>query len=242
MKLRRTEFYLIAGFAMAAVPTFLAVAQTVPLEPDPAPPASIDQIPAQAGDSPALPLAPRAVVAPSQLTRDEEGIRPGHQLTSKRQSRSTPAQIYKGKRSAQAPAPLSRPAEGRTAATERVEGKDRCDPAAENRQAGFSCDNVIETRADEFRRPDTTPLSPEQRIMVAQQMRDRATTAGGAAKLLALGTLDADSDEAQEVASIVFGRPPEAPKKDKPEEPSAAEEQAAAVIDAIVNQSPATPR
>ena len=240
MTLRPVDALLIAGFAMAAVPVFPALAQTVPLGPDPAPPATIEQIPVTPGNVPISPS--RNAAASPQLTADEESARPAHQLSSKGQSSPTSVQVYKGKRTAQASAPLSSPAEGRTAATERVEGKDRCDPASKNRETGQGCDKVIETRADEFARPDTTPLSPEQRIIIAQQIRDRATTATGAAKLLASGSLDADSAEGQEVASIVLKRPPEAPKKEKPDEPSSIEEQAAAVINAIVNQAPIAPR
>ena len=239
MKRTKRRLRLLAGFALAAVPISPAFAQTVPERPDPAPPASIDQIPSQPGGILAPPSAPRITIPSPQLTAEGESVSTARQLTSERPSPRAPAQLYKGKRTAQASDPLSRPADGRTGAIDRVEGKDRCDPAAERKKTTVDCANVIETRADEFARPETTPLSPEQRIIIAQQLRERAATAGGAAKLLAIGSIDADDPDAQQVASIVLKPPPEPVKEKKPvEEPSAADAAAAAIVNAIVNQPP----
>lgn len=239
--MKRTErrIFLLAGFAMAAVPIVPAVAQTVPERPDPAPPASIEQISTARGALLAAPLAPRTTAAPPQLSSQSESASPAQQLTSERPSPRATTQIYKGKRTAQSSQPLSRPADGRTGSVERVEGKDRCDPAAEQKNPAGACANVIETRAAEFQRPETTPLSPEQRIIIAQQLRERAATAGGAAKLLAMGSIDADDPESQQVASVVLKSPAEPVKEKKPvEEPTEAEATAAAIVNAIVNQPP----
>ena len=185
------------------------------------------------------PRSPRSSAPPPQLTDQEESSSPAEQLTRELRPSPAAAQIYKGRRTAQPSDPLSRPADGRTAAVERVEGKDRCDAAEKGRKTLRKCDNVIETRAAEFARPDSTPLSPEQRIIIQQQLRDRASTADGAARLLAMGTIDANRPEDQAVASIVLRKPPEPPKDKKPdEEPTAAEQAAAAVVNALLNQPP----
>ena len=124
-----------------------------------------------------LPRPPRTSAPPPQLTAEKESSSPAEQLTSELRPSPAAAQIYKGRKTAQPSEPLSRPADGRTAAIERVEGKDRCDPAAKSRKTSSKCDSVIETRAAEFSRPDTTPLSPEQRIIIQQQLWDRGSTA-----------------------------------------------------------------
>ena len=214
--------FLLTASAVATFPIFPAFAQTGADVPHRAPPASIEQISDSAGRILAPPPVPRTVAPPAQLT-------------SERQSRPLAAQIYKGKRTAQSSTPLSRPADGRTGAVDRVEGKDRCDPVAQERRQAPACENVIESRAAEFGKADSTPLSPEQRIIVAQQLRERGNTAG-AARLLAIGLLDADSADGQEVASIVLKPPPEPVKKKEPVEEPTAEEQAVAIVNAIISQ------
>ena len=240
--MKRTErrILLLAGFAMGAVPIIPSLAQTVPERPDPAPPAStIEQIPAASGPILTDPPVARTTAPPPQLTAESESASPAHQLTSERRSPRATSQIYKGKKTAQSSEPLSRPADGRTGSVERVEGNDRCDPAAEQKNPSRDCAHVIETRAAEFARPETTPLSPEQRIIVAQQLRERGATAGSAAKLLAIGSIDADDPDAQQVASIVLKPPAEPVKEKKPvDEPTDAEATAAAIVNAIVNQPP----
>lgn len=242
MKRYTARYLLLTGFAMVAVPIIPVVAQTVPDRPDPAPPATtIEQIPAAPGMILTPPATPRTGAPPPQLADKQDSAAPSHQLTSERQSPPAPVQIYKGKRTAQPSQPLSRPADGRTGSVERVAGDDRCDPAA-SEHGSRECAAVIETRAAEFSRPDATPLSPEQRIIIAQQLRERAGTAGQAARLLAIGSLDADSEEAQEVASIVLRPPPAPPEQKKSDEGPTAEEQAAAIVNAIIGQQPLPPR
>lgn len=243
MKSTKRQLLLLEALALAAVPILPAFAQTVPDRPDPAPPASIEQITTATGPVLTAPAAPRTSAPPPQLTSAQDSGQPAQQLTNERQPPQAPGQIYKGKRSAQASTPLSRPADGRTGSVERVDGKDRCDPAANDRREAPDCDNVIETRAAEFERPDSTPLSPEQRIIIAQQLRERAGSAAGAAKLLAMGSLDADSSEGQAVASIMLKPPPEPVKEKEPVDDANAEQQAAAaIVNAIINQAPPAPR
>jgi hypothetical protein len=95
---------------------------------------------------------------------------------------------------------------------------------------------VIETRAAEFSRRDPTPLSPEQRIIAEQQLRERTGKFGGAGRRLAVNGSDAESMEAQGVASVVLRAPPAEPKRDKPEQDPAAAEQLNAIVNAIVNR------
>jgi len=231
---------LLASLAMVAVPNIPAIAQSVPVRPDPAPPASIEQIHAEAAAAMDLPAQPSPVPsAVNQLTSPDESAQVAAQLTSERKPEPQ-VQVYKGRRTAETSDPLSRRSEGRVARMERVEGKDRCDPAERAEPHSAHCEKVIESRAAEFAREEPSPLSPEQRIMIAEQLRDRASTATAAAKLLAIGSLGASSAEAQEVASIVLKPPPEDPKPEKPkdEEPSDAEAAAAALVEAVINQNP----
>ena len=234
----RASRLLQAGMAMTAIFAWPALAQASSGQ-DKNSSAAIEQIPGTPVVVVPLPRPPRTSAPPPQLTAETESSSPAEQLTSELRPSPAAAQIYKGRRTAQPSEPLSQPADGRTAAVERVEGKDRCDPAANKGKASRDCRNVIETRAAEFTRPDTTPLSPEQRIIIQQQLRDRGSTADSAARLLAIGTIDANRAEDQAVASIVLRKPPEPPKEKKPdEEPTAAEQAAAALVNAIMNQPP----
>src|SRR3546814_10365041 len=69
-----------------------------------------------------------------------------------------------------------RPSDGRTGAVTPVTGEDRCDAAKQDKDKARqeACAKVIETRAAEFTRPDPTILSPEQRLLVDQRLRERS--------------------------------------------------------------------
>ena len=108
----------------------------------------------------------------------------------------------RGDRSARAPESSSRPADGRTGVVARVEGRDRCD-AAEAEEQAANCDRVIETRSAEFVRPDPTILSPEQRLLVEQRLREPVMTRRTVARQVGTGDPQADDDATQEVASFV---------------------------------------
>ena len=121
---------------------------------------------------------------------------------------------------------------------ERIAGSDRCDPAKADRSRAANCAQVIETRASEFARRDNGSQSPEQRIIMEQQLRERSGSVGGAARRLAAKGDDAQSMEAQSVASVVLGAPPAEPKRGKPIDDSAATEQLTAIVNAVINQPP----
>jgi len=175
---------------------------------------------------------PRTTRAAPQLTR-ERGT-----------ARSPGQQLYTGGRTAQPSDPLSRPSEGRTGAIARVEGKDRCDPAHEE-AAGrtAACAQVIETRSAEFIPPAPTVLSPEQRLLVDQRLREGPTSARAAAKRLAQSGEDAESMQSQSVASVVLRTPPGDPGHKRPGDPTEGlSQETIAVINAIVGSgNPAPP-
>ena len=178
--------------------------------------------------------SPQPVGMQQVSNRTAASASPALQLTSERGSGPVSPQLTKGAPTAQPSQPLSVPRDGRTSAVERVAGSDRCDPAKADRPRA-ACAQVIETRAADFARKEPPPLSPEQRIIIEQQLRER--NVGGAARRLAAQGDDAQSMEAQGVASIVLRATVE-PKRDKPEQDPAATEQINAIVNAIVNQPP----
>lgn len=185
-----------------------------------------------------LQLSGRSAALPSpQLTSDVKSASSGPQLAGERGSGLTAQQLTRGERSAQPSEPLSRPEESRTTAVERVAGNDRCDPASRHPRAA-QCAQVIETRAAEFTRLDPTPLSPEQRIIMEQQIRERSGSWRGTTRRLAANGDDAQSMGAQGVASVVLSAPPAEPLRDKPNDDAAASEQLQAIVSGILNQPP----
>ena len=176
--------------------------------------------------------------ATSQVASVAESAAPARQLTTERGAGPGAAQLSRGPRSAQASSPLSTRADGRTSAVERVAGADRCDPAAARPARADKCTAVIENRAAEFARSDAPSLSPEQRIIVNQQLRERVGMSEAARRLAASGR-DADSIEAQGVASVVLAAPPPGPVRDQPKDDPAATAQMQALINALVNRGDA---
>jgi hypothetical protein len=97
---------------------------------------------------------------------------------------------------------------------------------------------VIENRSSEFARPDPNALSPEQRLLLEQEVREGALTAeDGARHLAATGEADA-SLAAMGVAATVLRSKDEAPAKKQAEDDVA---KAAEIVGAIINQ-PLTPQ
>lgn len=191
--------------------------------------------PAEQRASPAV-----AVQSAPQIASQAESARAEPQLTSERQLAPATAQLSTGPRTAQASQPLSRPSQGRTAETERVEGEDRCDPADEKSAGRASCERVVEARADEFDAPRAPELSPEQRLLLQQQMGDQASSANSAARRLAATGITDNSLESLGVASIVIGQGLEPAEDAKPPE-KAAPDGAAAVVMGIINQIGGSP-
>jgi hypothetical protein len=183
------------------------------------------------------PEVPRSIAPPAQLATDAESSPATAQVTRERRAAPPPDQLSSGGKTAQQPQPLSEPAEGRQSAVERVAGADRCDPA-EPRRPRTRCANVIENRSSEFARPDPNALSPEQRLLLEQEVREGALTAeDGARHLAATGEADA-SLAAMGVAATVLRSKDEAPAKKQAEDDVA---KAAEIVGAIINQ-PLTPQ
>lgn len=172
--------------------------------------ASVVQIPAPAStiESEAISPSPDAP-GESQLVESAESREPVPQLTRDPGTRP-PTQLYRGGPTAQPTEALSRPADGRRSAVVRIEGQDRCDPAAEDGGERRVCRQVIETRAAEFA-PHEQVLSVEQRLLVDQRVRDQAGTAEAAARRLAERGGDPDSPDEQGIAFIVMTESPAPP-------------------------------
>ena len=181
-------------------------------------------VPAERGDRSAFTeslAATRATSAPqpvSQLTTETPTAQPGAQLNND------------GPR-ADAPVSGTNRAQGRNTTAEALAGHDRCDPRSPDEQIR-SCARVIETRSAEFSAPEVNPLTPEQRLLVAQrELTERNRDVGDAVRRLGNGDVDYDN-----VGIIVAsqGMGASAPaEEERPEstEPSATD----AIVSAIVN-------
>lgn len=152
-------------------------------------------------------ITPSASQPVAQLSTPAERERGVAQLTADGDVATSGSQLTSGPRTARESDPLSRPSEGRTGAVARVEGDDRCaDADAANRPA--VCDRAIETRSAEFGRPRTPALSPEQRLLVDQRLRD----AGLGSRVANIGrtmpdaAVDPDAIEGQALASVALDR------------------------------------
>lgn len=177
--------------------------------------------------------------APPQISSDAESTTAEAQVTSDRASHQQTEQLSRGTPSAQAPDSLSRPAQGRTGAIEAVTGTDRCDPAAPKNKASEICRKVIESRADEYARPAPAELSPEQKLLLAQQWGVNAADALDAANRLAKSGSPDDSTDSLGVASIVLQQsPPTAPDEKKKDDNPATNAAVDAIVQAITQAPP----
>lgn len=168
--------------------------------------------------------------ATSQLSDPRDSAAPEAQLTPVRSSHDQPAQLSKGPRSAQGPQALSQPAEGRTGVIDRVEGTDRCDAARSRKDHPAECSRVIETRADDYSRPAPTRLSPEQKLLLDQQLQAVDNDLADATRRLARSGEDDSSIESQAIASIVLGQGQPEPTPTKPVEDPAVDAATQAVL------------
>jgi hypothetical protein len=221
-------------FAMMFLSSGLLVASGLAAQPAP----DVAQV---AGQSEAVdvgtPPAARTTEAPAQISDDAESTPAEAQLTSARASHQQTMQLSKDGRSAQAPEGLSRPAEGRTAVVERVTGTDRCDPAIPKEKQSEVCKKVIETRADEYQRPDPTELSPEQKLLLAEQWGPGAVDAAEAANRLAKSGSADNSMDSLGVASIVLNQNQTDQEPEKKDD-SAVDAATQAIIQAITQTPP----
>ena len=144
--------------------------------------------------------------APAQVAPREPANVPPPQLTGERGRPDGAPQLNRERRSTAGTAPLSSPAQGRTAATARIQGEDRCDPQTGSAREREFCARVLENRADDFERPvmQADTRSPEERLLGRDTARSSAD-AGLAARRLANGDID-DSLAAQAVASGELAR------------------------------------
>lgn len=166
----------------------------------------------------------------TQLTAPLKSVQQPPQLSSGGPNAQAPAQLSSGRPTAQAPEPLSKPADGRTAAVERVEGADRCDPAIPKAKQSDECKKVIESRADDYARPQPPELSPEQRLLIDQQMNGAGEAISEAARRLAKSGDPDSSNDAMGIAAIVLQQSaPKAPEPKQNEDPTTQ-----AAVDAII--------
>lgn len=172
---------------------------------------------------------------PPQLSSRGEGAPGQAQLTSAAQSGEQPSQLSTAPRNAEPPHPLSTPEEGRTAAVARVEGKDRCDPANVEDRKRPECKHVIETRSADYARPSPTELSPEQRLMIDQQLLAREDLSTATRRLADSG--NPNTIEGMGVASIVLDQG-QAKQPKKPEDDPRTAAAIQAVLGALTVQPP----
>lgn len=174
---------------------------------------------------------------PAQVSHDSRNATET-QLTSGQASHQQPAQLSNDRPSAQGAQPLSRPADGRTAAVEHVSGSDRCDPADSKSGQSEACKQVIETRADDYTRPHPTELTPEQRLLLDQELEHAGEGVADATRRLATsGEMD-NSNDAMGIAAIVLRQnaAQTEPKPDKAVDP--ANDAAVQAIVQMVTQMP----
>jgi hypothetical protein len=212
----------LIGAALAAAP---AVAQ---LEVD------VPQITtSRAVVAPAEPVVEKGAQPVQQLSTGDDSRPAERQVTPSGSSNEQPSQVATRTRNPQPPQPLSTPEEGRTAAIDPVHGHDRCDPADQKQSKTLQCRKVIENRAAEYVRPSPTRLSPEQKLMVDQQLQAREVAAR---RLANSGQVDG-SIEGMGIASIVLDQ---STKQNEPEKkpPEAQSDAAVQAIMTILNQAP----
>ena len=175
--------------------------------------------------------------APQQISSKSDNSTSETQLTSAHASRPEANQLSSAARTVQPPPPLSRPSDGRTAAVERLEGKDRCDAAIPADKQTDECKKVLETRADDYARPAPQELSPEQRLLLDQQLQGAGEPLADATHRLATSGVSDSSTESMGIAAIVLKQGATQPAdKDKQEDP-ATQAAVQAIVD-FVTQTP----
>jgi hypothetical protein len=168
--------------------------------------------------------------APAQISHSTDRTPAEAQLTNPSAAHQQTTQLSSGPRTARPPQPLSRPADGRTAAVERVAGSDSCDPAVPKEKQSQACKQVIESRADDYTRPHPTELTPEQRLLLDQELEHAGEGVADATRRLATTGETDNSDEAMGIAAIVLRQ--SGPPSKEPEEPD--DPAAKAAVEAIV--------
>ena len=201
------------GLASAALLAGAAIAQPAP---------DIPQVSEQSKSVAADEATPAPTTeAPQQISSRTDDSTAQTQLTSARASRPEASQLSSAVRTVQPPPALSRPSDGRTAAIERVEGKDRCDPAIPAAKQTEDCKKVLESRADDYARPAPQELSPEQRLLLDQQLQGAGEPLADATHRLATSGVTDNSTDSMGIAAIVLKQGETQPSdKDKKEDPA----------------------
>ena len=117
-----------------------------------------------------------------------------------------------------------------------LSGHDRCDPAR-NSSRDPTCQRAIEKRAEEFVRADGPTLTPEQRLLVQQRLREGAPSTERALSRLAADNADPNSLSDQAIASQILKQPTELPAAETQPDATTGNN-AAALVEAIVNAAP----
>lgn len=164
----------------------------------------IDQLPAAApvvveqvpDRSVAIPELPEALPAPiDQLPTTDESLAQ-QQLTGPETSRRV------------APWAVSSAADSKPGAAQRIGGRDRCDPQALHGAEQVECLRILELRATEFPAAEAPVMSAEERIVAAQDAREREMLASPGLRVRFAGEDDPNAElpANQEIASLYFER------------------------------------
>ena len=146
---------------------------------------------------------PSRVVAVDSVAAEKAIIPDGQQLSGPPESDSRPIQLAPAKASADSQS-ISSPKQGRTAAVERIGGKDRCDPATMVTKDKAKCESAIENHADQFAAPEPEQLSPEQALSVDLQFGQGASSLARATGGLVTSGETTDSTVPQGIASVLL--------------------------------------
>lgn len=195
----------------------------------------IAQIPEAASADPVMPAEPAQATseAPAQISAAQDSGPEQVQLTAAATSLDEPSQVARRSRNPQPPEPLSIPAQGRTAAIDPVTGHDHCDPAEGSEKGSLKCKSVIENRAAEFRKPPTTQLSPEQKLMIDQQLRAEES----ASQRLAQSGKSQNNLDSMGIASVVLNQRNTGDEEKKAKQ----DEQSQAAVQALITVLQSTP-
>jgi hypothetical protein len=226
---------LTASFAAGLAATLLAASGTASAQVSP----SVQQVSDADTSVTVEPVQQYGAREPTaQLSNPRDSTTHESQLTAVRTSRDQPAQLTKGPPSAQPPQALSRPTEGRTGAIDRIEGADHCDAVVPKENQSAECARVIESRADDYSRPAPTQLSPEQKLLLDQQLQTAGDDVLDASRRLAASGQTDDSMESLAVAAIVLGQGQAPPDKDPTKQDQQAVDAATQAVLQILSITP----
>jgi hypothetical protein len=139
-----------------------------------------------------------------QVTRSRGDSRASEQLAPEGdKAAEKTAQLHSADKTAEPPTALSKRTEGRTAKVVEVKGKDRCDEPDLPDDLRDYCAHVIETRAEEFVRPDPLELTEEQKLTTEQPQLTGKKSIDTVSRRLSEDAEPSDIAE-QGVAAVVY--------------------------------------